>query len=173
MYIFSLFKLFLLKTKIPTFVNKSIIFIISPKYKKFVLYYCFYQLIKTYKKRYTSDPTGQSPELDAIMVLMMAWVLAPVDASLTWIRMVKKAEEARIRQSKIDLDIKYVTKADKIISDLVNMKKLDFDEYKDTKQILLISKLILIITLFIFINTLYFIVKTLLFTINTKYLVII
>ena len=66
--------------------------------------YCFYQLIKTYRKRYSSDPTGQSPELDAIMVLMMAWVLAPVDASLTWIRMVKKAEEARIRQSKIDID---------------------------------------------------------------------
>jgi hypothetical protein len=68
--------------------------------------YCFYQLIRTYKKRYTSDPIGQSPELDAIMVLMMAWVFAPVDAALTWIRMVKKAEEARIRQSKIDLDTK-------------------------------------------------------------------
>jgi hypothetical protein len=40
-----------------------------------------------------------SPELDSIMVLMMAWVLAPVDVSITWIRMVKKAEEARIRQS--------------------------------------------------------------------------
>jgi hypothetical protein len=33
------------------------------------------------------------------MVLVMAWVLAPVDVSITWIRMVKKAEEARIRQS--------------------------------------------------------------------------
>jgi hypothetical protein len=64
--------------------------------------YCFYQLFRTYKKRYSSDPTGQSPELDAIMVLMMAWVLAPVDASLTWIRIVKEAEQARINQSKID-----------------------------------------------------------------------
>ena len=68
--------------------------------------YCFYQLIKTYRKRYTSDPTGQSPELDVIMVLMMAWVFAPVDAALTWIRMVKQAEEARIRQSKIDFNTK-------------------------------------------------------------------
>jgi hypothetical protein len=33
------------------------------------------------------------------MVLVMAWVLAPVDVSLTWIRWYKKAEEARIRQS--------------------------------------------------------------------------
>ena len=68
--------------------------------------YCFFQLFKTYRKRYSSDPTGQSPELDAIMVLMMGWVLAPVDASLTWIRIVKEAEEARRRQSKIDIDTK-------------------------------------------------------------------
>jgi hypothetical protein len=34
------------------------------------------------------------------MVLVMAWVLAPIDVSLTWIRMVKEGEEARIRQSK-------------------------------------------------------------------------
>jgi hypothetical protein len=42
-----------------------------------------------------------SPEMDAIMVLVMAWVLAPVDTSLTWIRMVKAAEEARRRQTDI------------------------------------------------------------------------
>ena len=44
--------------------------------------------------------------MDAIMVLVMAWVLAPVDVSITWIRMVKAAEEARIRQSKFELDTK-------------------------------------------------------------------
>jgi hypothetical protein len=33
------------------------------------------------------------------MVLVMAWILAPIDVSLTWIRMVKEGEEARIRQS--------------------------------------------------------------------------
>jgi len=38
------------------------------------------------------------------MVLMMAWVLAPVDAALTWIRIVKEAEEARRRQSKFEID---------------------------------------------------------------------
>jgi hypothetical protein len=51
--------------------------------------------------RYSDDPTGGSPELDSIMVLVMAWVLAPIDVSLTWIRWYKKAEEARIRQSKL------------------------------------------------------------------------
>ena len=60
------------------------------------LIYCFYQLNVKYKER---GIDYSSPEMDAIMVLVMAWVLAPVDVSITWIRMVKKAEEARIRQS--------------------------------------------------------------------------
>jgi hypothetical protein len=34
---------------------------------------------------------------------MMAWILAPVDVSLTWIRWTKEAEQARINQSKIDI----------------------------------------------------------------------
>lgn len=60
--------------------------------------YCFYQLFRRYRK------TGldyNSPELDAIMVLVMAWVLAPIDVSLTWIRWYKEAEEARRNQIKI------------------------------------------------------------------------
>lgn len=67
--------------------------------------YCFYQLFKTYDKRYDMGPTGNSPELDAIMVLVMAWVLAPVDVSITWIRWTKEAEQARINQSKIDVSL--------------------------------------------------------------------
>ena len=64
--------------------------------------YCFYQLNKRYKKLGTEYG---SPELDAIMVVVMAWVLAPIDVSLTWIRMVKEAEQARINQSKFDIDL--------------------------------------------------------------------
>jgi hypothetical protein len=60
--------------------------------------YCFYQLFKNLNKRYSNDPTGGSPELDTIMVVMMAWVLAPIDVSLTWIRWYKEAEQARRRQ---------------------------------------------------------------------------
>ena len=66
--------------------------------------YCFYQLNKKYKTR--GIDFGTSPEMDAIMVLVMAWVLAPVDVSLTWIRWYKSAEEARIRNSKFDIDFK-------------------------------------------------------------------
>ena len=61
--------------------------------------YCFYQLGKKYKNR--GIDFGTSPELDGIMVLVMAWVLAPIDVSITWIRMVKEAEEARRRNSNI------------------------------------------------------------------------
>jgi len=64
--------------------------------------YCFYQLNKRYKK---SGTEYNSPELDAIMVLVMAWILAPVDVSLTWIKMVKEAEQARINQTKFDIDL--------------------------------------------------------------------
>jgi hypothetical protein len=63
--------------------------------------YCFYQLSKKYKTR--GVDYGTSPEMDSIMVLIMAWVLAPVDVSITWIRMIKEAEQARINQSKIDI----------------------------------------------------------------------
>jgi hypothetical protein len=62
--------------------------------------YCFYQLFKNLNNRYSDDPTGGSPELDTIMVLMMAWVLAPIDVSLTWIRWYRDAEMARRRQDK-------------------------------------------------------------------------
>ena len=64
--------------------------------------YCFYQLNKRYKKLGTEYG---SPELDAIMVVVMAWVLAPVDVSLTWIKYYKEAEQARINQMKIDVDL--------------------------------------------------------------------
>ncbi len=65
--------------------------------------YCFYQLFKNLDKRYDGSLTASSPELDTIMVIVMAWILAPIDVSLTWIRWTREAEEARRRQ--IDLNI--------------------------------------------------------------------
>ena len=65
--------------------------------------YCFYQLNQKYSKR--GVEIGTSPELDSVMVLVMAWVLAPIDVSLTWIRWYKEAEQARIDQSKLDFRI--------------------------------------------------------------------
>jgi hypothetical protein len=65
--------------------------------------YCFYQLNKRYKR---SGTEYSSPELDAIMVVVMAWVLAPVDVSLTWIRRYKEAEQVRINQMKFNIGLK-------------------------------------------------------------------
>ena len=70
-------------------------------YYVFCVIYCFYQLNKKYKVR--GIGYGVSPEMDAIMVLIMGWILAPVDVSITWINMVKKAEEAKRRQESLDL----------------------------------------------------------------------
>ena len=67
--------------------------------------YCYYQLFVKLNHRYDDGPTGNSPELDTIMVLVMAWVLAPIDMSLTWIRWYKEAEQARINQSKLDINL--------------------------------------------------------------------
>ena len=61
--------------------------------------YCFYKLFSKYQERYNEGMIGLSPGLDSIMVVIMAWVLAPIDVSLTWIRWYKDAEEARRRQT--------------------------------------------------------------------------
>ena len=67
--------------------------------------YCFYQLFKNLNKRYDGSITANSPELDTIMVVVMAWILAPIDVSLTWIRWYKEAEQVRIDQTKFDIDL--------------------------------------------------------------------
>jgi hypothetical protein len=75
--------------------------------------YCFYQLFSKYKQRYDGSLTSNSAELDTIMVMVMAWVLAPIDISLTWIRWYKDAEESRRRNSKFDLGPGLLTEEDK------------------------------------------------------------
>ena len=73
--------------------------------------YCFYQLNKKYTVK--GVEYGVSPELDSIMVLIMAWVLAPIDVSLTWIRMVREAEEAKRRQDDFSVSFKSEPKKEK------------------------------------------------------------
>ena len=68
--------------------------------------FCFYRLFTKYQERYNQGMIGLSPGLDAIMVVMMAWILAPVDVSLTWISWYKDAEKARRNQSKFNIDLK-------------------------------------------------------------------
>ena len=79
------------------------------------VFYCFYRLIKRYRKNSSPGMIGETPGLDALMVLIMAWVLAPVDVAITWIRMVKEAEEAKIRQNNINVSFKDEPKEEKTL----------------------------------------------------------
>lgn len=63
--------------------------------------YCFYHLIKRYRKIENPGMIGVSPGLDAVMVMILAPVLAIVDLSLTWIRLYKEAEEIRRNNTKV------------------------------------------------------------------------
>jgi hypothetical protein len=44
---------------------------------------------------------GVTPAMDVIVVLMLGWILAPVDFFLTWVRVYKEAEESRRNQTKL------------------------------------------------------------------------
>ena len=62
--------------------------------------YCFYQLSNRYRKDMMPGGLGVTPGMDAIAVVILCWVLAPVDFFLTWVRLYKEAEEARRRGNK-------------------------------------------------------------------------
>ena len=63
--------------------------------------YCIWRMIASYKHHYGNSPIGPTPGLETLFILPFAPLLAAVDASLTWIRLVKEAEEAKRRNSKI------------------------------------------------------------------------
>lgn len=57
--------------------------------------YSFYQLSSSYRKRMMPGGLGVAPGLDAMMVLLIGWALAPIDICLTWVRLYKEACEKR------------------------------------------------------------------------------
>jgi hypothetical protein len=44
---------------------------------------------------------GVTPAMDALVVVVLGWVLAPVDLFLRWVKIYKEAEETRRRRTKI------------------------------------------------------------------------
>ena len=66
------------------------------------LVYCLYMSFKKWNRDVMAGGLGVSPGLDTIAMLIMCWILAPIDIFLTWIRVYKEAEEARRNQSKLD-----------------------------------------------------------------------
>ncbi len=55
--------------------------------------------IRKWNRDVRAGGLGISPGLDSLALLIMCWILAPVDIFLTWVRIYKEAEEARRNQS--------------------------------------------------------------------------
>jgi hypothetical protein len=51
--------------------------------------------IRKWNRDVMAGGLGISPGLDSLALLIMCWILAPVDIFLTWVRIYKEAEEAR------------------------------------------------------------------------------
>lgn len=65
------------------------------------LSYCIFMSIRKWNRDVMAGGLGISPGLDTLGLLIMCWILAPVDVFLTWVRIYKEAEEARRNNSKI------------------------------------------------------------------------
>lgn len=59
--------------------------------------YCAIMSIRKWNRDVRAGGLGISPGLDTMALLIMCWILAPVDIFLTWVRVYKEAEEARRR----------------------------------------------------------------------------
>jgi hypothetical protein len=56
--------------------------------------------IKKWNRDVMSGGLGISPGIESMGLIIMCWILAPVDVFLTWVRLYKEAEEARRNQTK-------------------------------------------------------------------------
>ena len=65
------------------------------------LAYCIFMSIRRWSKDVMAGGLGISPGLDTLGLLMMCWILAPVDIFLTWVRLYKEAEEIRRKNNKV------------------------------------------------------------------------
>ena len=61
--------------------------------------YCVIMSIKKWNRDVMSGGLGISPGLESMALIIMCWILAPVDVFLTWVRVYKEAEEARRNNS--------------------------------------------------------------------------
>jgi len=67
--------------------------------------YCVIMSMRKWNRDVRDGGLGISPGLDSLALLIMCWILAPIDVFLTWVRIYKEAEEARRNQSQLDIKI--------------------------------------------------------------------
>ena len=65
------------------------------------LVYCMIMSARRWNRDVMAGGLGISPGLDTIALMIMCWILAPVDVFLRWMRLYKEAEEARRNNTKI------------------------------------------------------------------------
>ncbi len=63
--------------------------------------YCVIMSIRKWNRDVLSGGLGISPGLESMALIIMCWILAPIDVFLTWVRVYREAEEARRNNSKI------------------------------------------------------------------------
>ena len=63
--------------------------------------YCVIMSIRKWNKNVMAGGLGIAPGLETLALLIMCWILAPVDVFLTWVRLYKEAEEARRNNTKV------------------------------------------------------------------------
>ena len=63
--------------------------------------YCVIMSIKKWNRDVMSGGLGISPGLESMALIIMCWILAPIDVFLTWVRVYKEAEDARRNNSQI------------------------------------------------------------------------
>ena len=58
--------------------------------------YCIWRMAKGYKRAFgLGNPIGPTPGLETLFIIPFAPVLAALDLSLTWVRMIKEAEQEK------------------------------------------------------------------------------
>ena len=62
--------------------------------------YCTYKMYRSYAKA-KLDPVHATPGLETLAIIAMAPVLMAVDASMTWIRLYKEADEVKRNREKV------------------------------------------------------------------------
>ena len=63
--------------------------------------YCVIMSIRKWNRDVMSGGLGISPGLESMALIIMCWILAPIDVFLTWVRVYKEVEEARRNNEKI------------------------------------------------------------------------
>jgi hypothetical protein len=63
--------------------------------------YCVIMSIRKWNRDVMAGGLGISPGLESMALIIMCWILAPIDVFLTWVRVYREAEEARRNNSQI------------------------------------------------------------------------